>query len=425
MQDFALGDQSFGDQLGLTAPLTIIPVRATKKITAHVYAANGTTYLRSWPDMVSDPSFSWPINGGQGSVTVDLARLPYYAGEAGDDADIDDLVEDLLVKFFVIDQESGAAGQLIYQGFIEKHEILLPASEPIKVSLVPRTATFKDVWVEGPITFTSTDPAAMLVSLKASGYLPGITLDPANPAAFGLSFTETFQRMYMRDVMEKLRRMVGAHAFWRLNPDNTLTFNEWNLRAEPDHTLKGHQYSTLRYVRSKIDVKERVFVYGADKDDDGNPLADRIFASVSVAGYDPTVRARDLSVSEPRITDAGTARSIASSRLAYARRPLIENVIAVPDSSLDPDNGYDVESFKPGQTVLALPNKVYPRSLYGTAVWGTDRWSGTFASLVQRNLVIAQVNYTPQGAVLSMTTRPSDVIEELVAVSDRQLIGAT
>lgn len=395
-----------------------------KNVQYKVYTPAGVL-LRTWTDPASVPSFSWPINGGPSSMTLQLPRQWSAAGEIGEAGSLNDLALGNLVVISIVDGETTEMGLVLYRGYIDEYEIGEPPSDGVRVLLVPRTSRFADHFVYGPLLFAGTDPSAMAEYLVDNNYLPGISWDAANPS-FGILFSETFTKEKAGQIMERIRRLAGSKAYWRLNADESLTFRSWDVKAAPTHTLRGPHISKLRYIRSRMGVKTRSFVFGAETKDENGIVIGRVEAIAVSTDFDPD-DPRDIEHTDSRITDNSSALRMATSLLEYHKVESIETEIDIPDNSLNPAYGYDIESLKPGDTLAAYnPAMVYAPTRWGAFDWTEDEWSNEYAGLVQGPLVIAHVDYQYTHARVKLTTRPAPVIEELVNLADRVLLmGST
>ena len=397
-----------------------------KQYVMHVYSPSGE-FIRAWPAVATLPAFRWAINSGPQSMSLTLPRAWGGAGEVGESGSLSDLQMENQVDTYVVDKDTDGNGRLIHRGFIEDYEINMPASDGVPMTLIPYTSLFQDTFIEGPVVFTNEDPSVMMQSIVET-YMPGISWDSANPLV-GLTFSQTIENMKVTAALEIIRRLGGAQWYYRLNPDNTLTFSFWDLLAPATHMLNANHYSSARFRRSRQDVKTRVFLFGQkeQRDNDGVLTQPRIAVSVTGSNYN-SARPRDLFVTDSRITDNGTGIRIANALLEYHRSDSIEGQNEVIDSNEDSVRGYDIESFKPGDTVEFFhPDLIYDWPKYdGDYYYDTTAYyNGVYASQVRGPLIIAAIDYRGTSAVLSLTTRPAGVMEALVGVADKVLLEAS
>ena len=89
-----------------------------KRFLYKIYDSAGT-FITTWKDVVSDPTFSIPINGSFSEMRVRLARPLYAFGENRD------VRYGNRLKLYVFDTDSGQGGVCIYSGTIANYEPLV------------------------------------------------------------------------------------------------------------------------------------------------------------------------------------------------------------------------------------------------------------------------------------------------------------
>lgn len=401
---------------------------APKVFLYHLYTDNLGSFFRIWADAASIPEYNWNINSGISSLECILPRQWGMAGEKDEILEgglLDNLVLGHRIDIYAVDKEA-PEGILIYRGNIEEYTISDPPQQPIRVTLMPLTSRFEDRFIYGPLNFVDTDPTDMVQYLVDNDYLPGITFDASNPLV-GQLFTISFEKEKVGNIMERIRQMAGNKWYWRLNPDSSLTFNKWDFKQASDHRITSEMFSVVNYIRSRVDVKKRVYVFGAESRDEFGALVERIEAVASVTGYDPNIEPRDLFHTDSRITDNATALRAATSLLQFYQEETIETEVTIFDNNHEQTKGYDIESLKPGQTLeIFNPRQIYKRTLWGSFKWLGDKWGNQYAGLVQGPLVISSVEYKGWYCNVKLTNRPVLVVEELVRLLERQnLEGST
>ena len=425
------GGLSFGGAASID--FTNVSVLLGKTFVVHVYASNGTTLLSLWQP-ADLPRFVWPIDAGPGSMILKLSRQWAAAGEKGETGSLNDLEFGNVVKVYVVDRESGESGQLLYRGVIDDYEQTLDG-QMVSVALLPRSTYWKSRSLIEDVVFAATDPTAMAQYFVTNNYLPGVTWDGASPLV-GNVFNYTFKQPISLDqVFSLLQTLAGGNWYWRLNIDDSLTFNYWNIHTAPDHTLVigKHVSRNVKIRKSRLNYYQRIIVTGqvtttADTPEGGTTETTAPFTVyVDQPGYDPTVEPRDFRYSNTRINEAAAALAIGGALLEYYNVPFYETTFTVIDNNIDSLNGYDIESLKPGQTVsLVNPDLVFqPRKWGDLHIWGDGGyWGGTRVEQIQRPWAIAQVDYQGDRAILTLRNRPVDVPAQLVDIDNRlQLVG--
>lgn len=405
-----------------------------KHVLAHVYDSSGA-YLRTWDDLAVQPRFVWPLNGGPGPMEIVLPRRWGAAGEPGEPSSLEDLRFGNKVKLYVVDTDTGVNGVLLYQGIIDDYTQTL-ANEAVSITLIPKTSYFGDrVIYPDDVVFEDTDPNSMAFYFVDNDYLPGVSwnFSVAGGGAVGQTYSETFPaNMKLKQAFDIIQNLAGGRWFYRLDPEEVLSFGSFNTREEPHHSLVigKHVSANVKFRKSRLELYKRVIVTGAAAvpATDTEPARDAVHAFAQVAGYDPTDEPRDLYYASRSITEANTAKRIATSLLEFYSKPSYETEIEVIDNNYSFDAGYNIEAFRPGDTV-ALRN---PENAFAFRLWGDDHtwgdggiWGGTWLEQVQKPLVIARVDYQFDRAILTLQNRPINVPEAMASLSDRlALVGA-
>lgn len=388
--------------------------------------------IRIWPDVAKMPSYEWPINGGPGSMTLNLPRPWGVAGEPGESGSLLDMALGDLVKIWVIDMEAPGRGVLIYQGIIDDFEQDLDG-DVLSLSLISRAAFFADRTLTSDVVFVATDPTNMAKWFVDNGWLPGITWDASSPLTGGV-FSYTFKApMKLGQVYDLIQLLAGSTWFYRLNPDLSLSFNFWSIHTAPTHvlTIGKHVSRKVRFRKSRMQYYQRVIITGTQTisliGTDGKATTTQVpfTVTVSAPGYDPAVEPRDLFFAHPKITEPGIAARFGYALLDNYSQPFYEATVPVMDSNFDWNRGYDIESFRPGHMLAMLdPENAYAPRKWGDAhTWGDGGvWGGAEVYQVQRALVISNVSQRGNEAVLTLRNRPVDIAARLIDLDDRLLL---
>lgn len=95
-------------------------------------------FIKTWDDVVSEPSFSQDINSAGGQMTIKLARNPDSYGES------DDITFNNVVKVYVKDKELSTP-TLIFQGYIADYTPYYGQNdEGVQITLLTLGDTLKD-----------------------------------------------------------------------------------------------------------------------------------------------------------------------------------------------------------------------------------------------------------------------------------------
>ena len=396
----------------LTLP-NVFELRNVKDVIYHVYDPSGTQPIHSWHDITTELSYSWPLNSGPGAARLTLLRHEGQASEPGEPGSTGDLYLGNVVKVYVVDRDTPPEGVLVYQGVIDHYAESLE-NERVEVTLVSYISLLFDTVLQDAITLNM-DPT--LMAKYFLNYVPTLRWDESNPLV-GVPFTATFgPNEKLNQVYDRIQKLAGGRWFYRLNPDNSLSFNYWTPRGAPGHSFMiGKELSNkVRFEKSALDFKHRVIVVGAGG----------LRAIAALPDIGSTATPRDLIYSNQKITDANTAARIASSFLEFYSEPTIETQVEIIDDALDPQKGHDLEHLRPGDTIsIVNPSGVFAYNIVGDnhIVGDGSVVGGGWHEQVQKPLVISVLHYTPNRVKLTLRNRSSSVPEELVNLSDRLLL---
>lgn len=375
--------------------------------------------LKTWSDIASQPNFSWALNGGLGSQQVLLPRNFGKIGEPGDSDNTGDVVLGNRIVQTIFDVEAPSpAGYTLYEGIIDD-EIIKLSGEPVAITLITPDSYFSDgvVLSENNVTFTAADPTTM-AQYFVTNYMPGITWDPSN-ALVGQVYDQMFGAdQKLGQIFDTIQKLAGGRWYYRIGPDRLFTFKYWDPSAIADHKLiiGVHVSASVQFEKSRLDYHQRIIVTGASG----------VRAVYTQPGYAPSIEPRDFKYSNPAITDAASAQRIANALGEYYGEVFYETKIPVIDSNEDSTKGYNIESFKPGQTVeLINPDFGYQPRIWGDShIWGDGGvWGGTQFESVSRPLVIAQIDYAFTNCSLTLRNKTNSIASELVDLADRLLVG--
>lgn len=324
---------------------------------------------------------------------------------------VEDLVLGNRVEIYAVDSEA-PEGVLIYKGSIQEYTFNLD-SRIVDVILISKTSLEADTFVLGAVVFTRVDPTDMM-KYFVQNYMPGITWIGTNPPV-GEKYTQTFTNLKLGQAMEMIQKIAGGTWYWRFNPDDTFTFNHWELLREPVHSLiiDKHVSSLSTIVKSRIDRKRRVIVFGAPG----------VMASNAGPDYNPAILPLDHLVTNSRITDGQTATRLAAAYREFYDRDFVQSTLLVTDNNLPSQEfeGYDLESLKPGDTVRVMnPRAGFAFPKVGDHIVGDGHIiGGTQFQQAQATLVISKLVYKTLSVDLTLQLAPIAIPDQLVLTNDR------
>jgi len=341
------------------------------------------------------------INAAADTVTITLPRRIDAFDGAGQPGSLNTIVSGNVVQWWLYGAGLPSTGLLKFQGKIDEINPTLDESEAesVGVTVTPFSQVLGDHGIgTTAVTFgtagsssTYVDTGAILRSLFTGSYVDSTgatvsvldpvtsrpygdpyTMDPASLVSTGQMIAFPFQNQKLISVSNVLLALSTATYFLRMNQDKTVLLGA--VPSDPTHTLLlGQHLSSIEYSMSNVPRKNVIVVEGAGS----------IKSTATGASADPSqLGPRVYYKSDNRITDQHTCDLMAAGILSILDRETVRAKIKVPDYRGSPQTGrgYDIETFKVGQTLKIVDARAPASSIvgtgakWGTGVWGTDKW---------------------------------------------------
>ncbi len=388
------------------------------------YSSTGV-YLGVIADAPYLTGFTEAVNAATTSITVNLPRhIDAYDG-ANMPGTQNTVVLGNVWKWYLYGPGLPTNGLMRYQGVVDtiRPHIDEGGGESVDVTITPYSQILGDQAVIGPLNYgtagnplTYVDSGTMFSGVLSatdpdtgSPYMYPFTLDGTNPATVGIAVQSSFQNQTLLSELTTILLLSPANYFFRMN-DTALTITYNQFPVAPNHFLKlGQHITSMEYAVDNVPRKNMILVQGK------GVSAKAVGASVATIGK------RSYFKSDNRITDVITAQTLANGLLAFYDRSQIRTKIKIPDYRGDarPGIGYDIESFKVGQTVTILDTKAPPiatgtssppwgqftwgsskwgispstPSLWGTFTWGQSNWGFGVGAIFNVTVPIVAINY--------------------------------
>jgi len=381
---------------------------------------NNNSFITSWNDVTSNPEFNTYINKGPSEMVVSLARPFNDFGEALDvnfDNRVDVVVHDR--------DATTTSGMLLYSGFISGYDPSFRGSkEEVNITLLPYSTRlgFDVLTVSGGLTtqanFNSVDPSFIAETIfdnyttTASGI---VDYTASSVDSTGTVVSYDFNAATYRDAVEKVIELTPKDWYWRVDPDNTYYLKKKNLSA--DHTLSiGREVQDINIFKNSEQIVNVVLFTGGELDN-GSPLYLEYRNTASIEAYGRRVR----KVQDGRVTKESTAQTIAEKIINDKGVPDVRVRIVVNDNNIDRTFGYDIESFKVGETVsISDPDQNVVESLWDVSKFDEDFWDFAQTYVLSESLQINAISYSPDRVVLDLSSRNPEVAKRIQDV-DRNL----
>ncbi len=382
-----------------------------KRYKYDVYENDGT-YITTWADVISEPTFSKNVNGGLGECRVRLARLADDFGES-DDVTFNNQV---IIRCFDIDTNDGV---IVYNGFISGYiPIISKNDEYIEITLMGYVQELSGVELldngsginDSPtsgnttITYTNQEPGDILKDIidkynDITGVYGKIDYAVGSIDDTSLSLDYEFKTVSVLEAIDKIVEMCPANWYWYLNEDNEIHLHEFSDTA--DHTFYvGRDIGELKPHKRIENIKNVCYVTG--KEVSGENLFRKYERSSSITNYGRKV----AWINDNRLTDSTTMQAFADSILDLQDEPEVRMIVSVVDNNNDEELGRDIESIDPGDTMNILnflSQKGY--TLWGEAIWDTDVWGYDISNVTVVNTNIIKIDYSPDEIKMEISSR--------------------
>lgn len=381
-----------------------------------IYDSAGN-FITTWKDVISNPEFSWEINGGFSELVVDLARSVFSFGE---NSDVDYGNQ---LKLYVFDRDSGENGTLIYSGFISRYEPVMEGSkESVRITFLGYWSETNMYMLENgsgdtQLAYNSNGPEDILkavldIFVAAGGkvdYDGSSVDDPTTTVSY------TFNTNTVQEALLKVLELSPDGWYFRIGADDILHYREKS--ATPDHTFHmGRSFINYRQEKRTENLVNKVYFSGG-----GSPKLYKVYeAASSISAYGLHIK----KIVDERVSVEATADTIADRILTELSDPEIRITIDILDNNGEKtDRGYDIESIKPGDTckILGATDKGY--NLWDNIQWDVDAWDYDITNAAATTLQIMKITYYPNYARLEISNRQPDITKRIEDIN-RNLTNA-
>lgn len=341
------------------------------------------------------------INASADTVTITLPRSIDNFDGAGQPGSMGTIAKGNNLQWWVYGDGLPSTGLLKFNGIIDEISPTLDenGSESVGVTVTPYSQVLGDHSIGNTaVTFgtagnsaTYIDTGAIIRSLFTGSYVDRsgntvsvldpvtsqpygypYTMDPASLVSTGQFVAFPFQSQKLLSVTNTLLALSTATYFLRMNQNKTTLLGA--IPSDPTHTLLlGQHISSIQYSDSNIPRKNVINIVGAPG----------IESTAVGASADPSqLGPRVYEKSDNRFTDQHTTDLMAAGILSILDRETVRAKIKVPDYRGSPQSGrgYDIETFKVGDTLKIVDARAPSASIVGTGakwgsgVWGIDKW---------------------------------------------------
>lgn len=402
----AYATNSEGTSYGADIEFTTEQLQVKKHYIYRVYDNN--VYTATWTkEVISEPRFKSTINGGPGELIIELGR---NFDDFGED---DDVKLNNKVEMYCVDKDS-PNGVLLYTGYISGYKPQIRGvSETVQIVVLGYVAEFQRIILRDgggatTVTYNSYDPANILKDVidKYRALGGSIRYTPSSIQATNTTVSYTFNTNTVKEAVDKIIELCPEGWFWRVDADGIIYLSNKNIEADHIFSL-GLEVENLDTFRRLEDITNRIFFVGA-----GDPALFRLYENT---GSDDAYGPYEKKVVDQRVSVVGTAQTISNREINTKKDPEIRSTFTIIDNNGPRNNGYNIESVKPGQTLKVnnLRANVQTITLWDVALWDVDVWDQTIATSAADVVQILSVNYTPDSIVIEASSRLPQIAKRI------------
>lgn len=324
-----------------------------------IYKIYNTTdvFVTVLNDVISEPSFSYSINGGLGEIILRLDRNLNSYGE-GSDLDFN-----YRLKIYETDDNNDSL--LIYSGYLTAfNPFLIQGEEGVDVTFLPNLAKLgNDFFRSGTsvkdnfeITKTTTSVEQVMQDI-VDNYIASVTTsmisnDYSNMDATGVNLTNTFRNQKHIEAIRETATFMAYNWYWYIDVEGKLHLKAKDATATHSLFLRKQ----IKEIETSKDIESTIntyFLWNSQKE--GTVVDNNYIDATSVTAYDTI---SDLILNGDVVSDT-MSDLIGNSRM-NANKDVKRKIKIVVTSE-----ECNLESFKPGDTVKVMDIAV-TQTIFGT-----------------------------------------------------------
>lgn len=382
-----------------------------------IYSKEGV-YLKTWTDVVNDPSFEVVINGGAVELQMKLARKTEDFGEGVDVAFMNE------VQLWCFDADT-PNGIKIFSGYISRYDPRNDGTlEYIMVYALGYHTRLKDFIYELPsgatvISHPSKDPGEMAEDV----------IDKVSPLGLPISWTEAtlqktgtvasyiFNTANCQEAIDKILELCPFGWYWYVDPEKRLNIHP--KKDEPDHTFSiGKELFYVEPQKRIENIVNRIYFIGGDVN--GAPLYKRYERQASIQNYG----VHAIKKIDQRITIEATMDTVAENILDARQEAEIRMIVRIKDNDFDRENGYNIESIQIGDTCqIRNYQDSFAGSIWDVSLWDSFFWDFDVRNITETVMQIVGIQYQPNYIELVVSSKIPDVSKRVEDIN-RNLVDS-
>ena len=363
--------------------------------------------VATWTD-ASFGSFDWPINGGLGELTIELARDVRDFGEGAD------VKLGNTVQVDIHDRESPSEGITIYRGYIHAYDLAVQGNkQKIIVRAVGHQSRFGSRILEDSsgtttLTYSGQDTAYIFKDIIAKAGLT-VTTTSTSVDNSGVTPTVTFQANTITEALDKVVELSGEQFYWYVDATNTAYMRRLDTRRINHVFTFGKHFSAMRASKTiEGMVNEVLFVGG------GSP---NLYRRYTATGSQSSFGKYQKRVTDQRVTVAATAQQYAAFETNRYDHPVTTVAFTLADSNVDGEWGYDIDLLKPGDLVSIENIVERGLTLWDEFLWDVDSWDYSVVTSLAQPQIIRRITYSMGRAEIEVGNVSDTIINRMVEIS--------
>lgn len=255
--------------------------------------------------------------------------------------------------------------------------------------------------------FNSYDPAAIVKAVlnDFNDNNGTATYTDATVIETGTAVSYTFNVNTVLEGIKKAVELAPENWYWFLDyGTNRINFKEKN--TEPDHIFSLEKdLADAKFEKRIEDIVNTIYFTGGDIGG-GINLYKKYEVTASIEKYGR----KAIKYQDQRVTQEGTADTIANAILAIKSEPELRVTLDVIDSNNNQDLGYDIESIQVGD-VVAVRNVSQQVGLYSWDIgkWDEAYWDFNIYNLSSLQMQVQKIQYNEDKAIVYASTIAPDI----------------
>lgn len=382
---------------------------------AHKIYTNAGVYVGTLAANIvtSLPAFNWQINGGMGEMQVHLALSL---------KDFSSTYENQLIKLGneirTIIVDSNGSTMRIFDGYITNYEPNMDAGghQEIVVHVTSTTKTLDDqLFHDGSSTtksYSSVDPSSIMkdVLTKYGGavYYTGASITDTSTVV-----SYMFNYLSYLEAVNIILGLCPGFWYWYIDAYNIFYLHASNFDVVDHKLFIGKQISNIQASKSIEELYNAIYFKGG-----GDPALYKYYVRTSsITEYGR----REYKMQDERVIVAATASTMATKFLDEHDHPRSILTAVVVDDTVDQMRGYDIESFRPGQTVQVKHPQIADKvTLWDVAEWDVDFWDFDLIYSLSLPMQLIEIDYAFDRATIKLSLAATDVAKRIEDI-DRNL----